>query len=175
MTPMAAGPPDPAPGRSDATMPGSRLRAFLRTPFTARIWREHLYLAIAAALGLAGFIALAILLYVSLLLSITLIGIPLLALTVLAAREWAGALALLAYPIMWYVFEPTNTDANGVAHHSGLQFGEFYIDTWPLALAVSAAGLVGVFLIPWFVRGVTTVEGLLVRGLLGPTSASPSC
>jgi signal transduction histidine kinase len=239
MTPMAAGPPDPAPGRSDATMFRSGLRAFLRTPFTARTWREHLYLAIAAALGLAGFIALAILLYVSLLLSITLIGIPLLALTVLAAREWAGlhrlvagrlldehvptpgrrrprspgffswlgagltdvagwrsmahivasfpvvivglwaaivawagALALLAYPVMWHLFEPTNTDANGVAHHSGLQFGEFYIDTWPRALAVSAAGLVGVFLIPWFVRGVTTVEGLLVRGLLGPTRLS---
>jgi signal transduction histidine kinase len=243
MTPMAARPADPTSRPADATTADeparSGLRAFLRTTFTARTWREHLYLAIAAPLGLAGFIALAVLLYVSLLLAVTLIGIPLLALTVLAAREWAGlhrllagtlldervptpgrrrprsrgfvswlragltdvagwrsmayivvsfpvvvvgvwvaivawagALMLLTYPIMWQVFDPTNTDADGVVHHSGLQFGEFYIDTWPRALAVSAAGLVAVFLVPWIVRGVATLDRLLVRGLLGPTRLS---
>jgi signal transduction histidine kinase len=215
------------------------LRAFLRTPFTARTWREHAYLAVVAPIALGGLIALAVLLYLSVILSITLVGIPVLALTVLGARRlagvhrwlaaallgervpaprrprprsrglfgwlranlgdlagwramayivvsfpvlvvgvwvvivaWGAALACLSYPVVWQLVDPTNTDSNGVVHHSALQFGEFYIDTWPRALGVSLIGLVGVFLVPWLARGLTTVDRFLVRGLLGPTRLS---
>jgi signal transduction histidine kinase len=85
---------------------------------------------------------------------------------------WGAAIACLSYPIVWQVFEPTNTDSQGVVHHSAMQFGEFYIDTWPRALMICFIGLVGVFVVPWIVRGLTTVDRLLVRGLLGPTRMS---
>jgi len=212
---------------------------FLRTPFTARTWREHGYLVAGAPLALGGLVSLVILLYLSAILTIVLVGIPLLALTVLGARElggvhrwlaaklldehvatprrrrarsrgllgwlraslgdvagwramgyivvsvpvvavglwatvvaWGAALAFLTYPILWKVVDPIQTDSTGDVHHSALQFGEFYIDTWPRALAVSAVGLVAVFLLPWLVRGLTTADRLLVRGLLGPTKLS---
>jgi signal transduction histidine kinase len=37
---------------------------------------------------------------------------------------------------------------------------------------VSAIGLAGMFVVPWLARGVTAVDRLLVRGLLGPTRLS---
>jgi signal transduction histidine kinase len=215
------------------------LRLLLRTPITARTWREHAYLVVAAPIALAGVIALVVMAYFSVLLFVTLIGIPVMALTLLGAYKiggvhrwlagtllhervatpmrrrpaapgffpwlratlgdtaawrsvafivvsapllvggiwaaiiaWGAALACLTYPVMWQVFDPTNTDSQGRVHHSGMQFGEFYIDTWPRALMICFLGLVGVFLVPWVVRGLTMIARLLVRGLLGPTRLS---
>jgi signal transduction histidine kinase len=215
------------------------LRLFLTTPITARTWREHAYLAVAGPLALAGVIALVIMLYFSALLAVTLVGVPVWALTMLGAYKvggvhrwlastllhervatprrrrpttpglfpwlkatladpaawrsvafivvsapllfggvwlaiaaWGAALACFTYPVFWQVFDPTNTDSQGVVHHSGMQFGEFYIDTWPRALMVCLVGLVGLFLVPWIVRGLTMLARLLVRGLLGPTRMS---
>jgi signal transduction histidine kinase len=208
----------------------------LRAPVSGDTWRGYLYLIVAAPLALTAFVTLAVATWVGALLSVVVVGIPLLALIVLGAREYgvvpralarellgeeveaprrrgpkstgflpwlraslgdldgwraiayivvafpvtmvggwlvvlstALALALFTYPVFWQVAEPTNTDAQGVVRDSGLQFGQFYIDTWPRALAVSAVGLLALFVIPWMSRAVTTVERLLVRWLLGPT------
>jgi signal transduction histidine kinase len=85
---------------------------------------------------------------------------------------WATAATMVTYPVWWSVFDPENVDSAGVVRHSGLQFGEFYFDTWPRAFAVWALGVVLLFAIPWVARGFTTVDRLLVRGLLGPTRTS---
>jgi signal transduction histidine kinase len=61
-------------------------------------------------------------------------------------------------------------DSRGVVHHSGIQFGDYFIETWPRALLVSAAGLVAIFLVPWPVRAVVALDGVMMRWLLGPTS-----
>ncbi|HEY8527094.1 MAG TPA: sensor domain-containing protein [Acidimicrobiales bacterium] len=217
----------------------SGLRAFLRATFAARTLREHAYLAVAGVLALAGLIALLVALYISVLLSITLVGIPLLALTVLGCRQvgglhrwlanallgeevatprrprdrnrglfawlrrtlgdvdgwramayivvsapllvvglwaaivaWGGALGLLAYPVFWQVGHPTNTDTHGNLRHSGMQFGQFYFDTWPRALGLALVGLVAVCLVPWLVRGLTAADRFLVRALLSPSRLS---
>ncbi len=217
----------------------SLLATLLRAPIAAQTWRDYLYIVVSAPLALAAFIALVSFSWVAALLSITIIGIPLLALIVLGAREygalprrlvralldesveaprrrrpksngffpWLGAslsnldgwraiaymviafpfamlgawvvvtamavaLTMFTYPIVWQVFDPTNTDANGIVRHSGLQFGEYYIDTWPRALGVAILGLAALFVVPWLARGFTTVDRLLVRGLLGPTRIS---
>jgi signal transduction histidine kinase len=80
----------------------------------------------------------------------------------------AAALISVTYPVVWQVFEPTNVDADGVVRQSGMQFGDYYIDTWPRALGVAAFGLLALFAVPWVARGFVTVERLLVNGLLGP-------
>jgi signal transduction histidine kinase len=97
---------------------------------------------------------------------------------VLAVGLWATAVLIpwgfgfLTYPVWWQVADPQNVDANGVLHHSGIQFGEFYMDTWGRALAVSVAGFLLLVAFPWVVRGVLFVERILVRSLLGAGNLS---
>ena len=88
------------------------------------------------------------------------------------ALLWAEALVAVFYPAWWAIFDPTNKDAHGVAHHAGLQFGSFFFDTWPKAFLVTAMGLVATFLAPWPIRAVAALDGVLMRWLLGPTKAS---
>ena len=214
------------------------VRTFLTAPFRARTWLEYLYLVAAAPLALAGLIAIIVCLSTGAFLTVTLIGIPLLAGTILLARElghlhrglangllgtnvpaprravpkpglfgwlktsllevsgwrgiaylvlatpvtvvglyglllaWGVSIGMLVYPVLWQVFEPTQTAPDGTVHHSAMQFGDYYIETWPRALGVAAIGLVGLFLVPWVARAVTGIDRLLVRGLLGPTRMS---
>ena len=85
---------------------------------------------------------------------------------------WATSVTAATYPIWWSLLQPENVDATGRIRHSGLQVGEFYFDSWPAAIALSLAGIAGLFLVPWVARAFTTVDRLLVRGLLGPTRTS---
>ena len=215
------------------------LATILRAPVAAETWRAYLYLLVGAPLAAAAFLALATATWTAVILSVVLIGIPLLALIVLAARGYAAvpralartvlgedvgtprrrtrtgrgpwawlrssfgdvdgwraiayivvsfpvtvvgayvtlvatAMAVVAatYPIWWAAFGPTNTDALGVARHSGVQFGEFYVDTVPRALALAVLGVAALFVVPWIARLFAAADRLLVRGLLGPTSLS---
>ncbi len=85
---------------------------------------------------------------------------------------WGMSVSAAFYPIWWSAFGPENTDQAGVVRHSGMQLGEFYFDTWPRALALSAVGIAMLFVIPWVARAFATADRLLVRGLLGPTRTS---
>ncbi len=76
------------------------------------------------------------------------------------------------YPVWWQAFDPTDIDSHNVVHHAGLQFGDYYIETWPRALMVSGVGLVALFLAPWPIRGIAALDGVLMRWLLGPTKGS---
>jgi hypothetical protein len=89
-----------------------------------------------------------------------------------AALFWVESILLLTYPVWWSIFDVTNKDSHGVKHHSELQFGNFYFDTWPKALLLSAIGLVAVFLAPWPIRGLVALDGVLMRWLLGPTQSA---
>lgn len=89
-----------------------------------------------------------------------------------ACLLWADAVLLLFYPVWWSVFDPTNKDSHGVAHHAGIQFGDFFFDTWPKALLASAAGLAVIFLAAWPIRGVVALDGVLMRWLLGPSRSA---
>ncbi|MBJ7906185.1 sensor domain-containing protein [Streptomyces sp. DSM 110735] len=80
---------------------------------------------------------------------------------------WTYGWALLTYPLWFWVF-PMYAGQGGIqlygdAHHS------VYLDN-PFEITVTAlTGLVFTLLTPWVLRGLTTVDGLLVRGLLGPS------
>ncbi|MGW5102255.1 sensor histidine kinase [Streptomyces sp. NPDC004100] len=83
---------------------------------------------------------------------------------------WTYGWALLTYPLWFWVF-PMYAGQGGIqlygdAHHS------VYLDN-PFEITVTAlTGLVFTLLTPWVLRGLTTVDGLLVRGLLGPSRLS---
>jgi signal transduction histidine kinase len=89
-----------------------------------------------------------------------------------AALLWVQTALLLTYPVWWQVFDPTNKDSHGRVHHSALQLGSYYIETWPRALMVSAIGLVALFLAPWPMRGLVALDGVLMRRLLGPSKTA---
>jgi signal transduction histidine kinase len=83
---------------------GGAIGQFLLTPFTRQAWAELLYALISLPLALAGFVYLLATLYVSGLLLITLIGLPLLAAALLGARGLGAltrraAAALLGLPV----------------------------------------------------------------------------
>jgi signal transduction histidine kinase len=107
-------------------------------------WRALAYLIVKFVLGIAGVFGACVL--------------------------WTWAALAFTYPVWWQVFDPTTTDSEGVVHHSGLQFGDYFVETWPRALLVSAVGLVAIFLVPWPVRALVALDGVLMRWLLGPTS-----
>ncbi|WP_129307447.1 sensor histidine kinase [Streptomyces sp. L2] len=83
---------------------------------------------------------------------------------------WTYGWATLTYPLWFWVF-PAYVGQGGIqlygdAHHS------VYLDN-PFEITLTAlVGLLFTLATPWIVRALTTVDGLLVRGLLGPTRLS---
>lgn len=67
----------------------SMLRTILRAPVTARTWLDLVYLFVGALL-FAGWIVLVVMLFWSGLFFVTLVGIPMLALTLLGTRYFTG-------------------------------------------------------------------------------------
>ncbi|MGW5308242.1 sensor domain-containing protein, partial [Streptomyces griseoluteus] len=84
-----------------------------------------------------------------------------------AISFWTYGWALLTYPLWFWVF-PMWAGQGGIQlygddHHS------VYLDNPFEITATALVGLVFTLLTPWVLRGLTTVDGLLVRGLLGPS------
>lgn len=82
---------------------------------------------------------------------------------------WCGSVATAASPLIWWLGHPTNTD-HGVKHHSLMQFGDWYVDTWPKVLLITLGGLVLCFVAPWPARGLSAGITALMRWLLTPTA-----
>jgi signal transduction histidine kinase len=80
--------------------PGSKLKKILRAPLTRRTWAETVYAIAALPLAVAGFVFLVISSFVGILLLITLIGLPVLALGGLAARRLGSVQRTLAQALL---------------------------------------------------------------------------
>ena len=213
-------------------------RAFAAGPIAKKTWLGFAFLVVTAPLGLVGFAFTVVFLMAGIGLAITFLGLPIIAVTVLSARQfgrlhraigrrmvgvridgpapfrrrpgllgwlgaalsdatgwrtiayllikfplsavgafgaavaWVQSVLALTYPVWWSIADPTNKDSHGVRHHSALQFGSYYFDTWPRALLVSAMGLIAIFLTPWPIRAVVALDRVIMRWLLGPTKSS---
>ncbi|MFE1878243.1 sensor histidine kinase [Streptomyces diastatochromogenes] len=89
---------------------------------------------------------------------------------VVAVNFWAYGWALLTYPLWFWVF-PMYAGQGGLQLY-GDEHHSVYLDN-PFEITVTAlVGLLFTLATPWIVRGLTTVDGLLVRGLLGPSRLS---
>nr|WP_244319808.1 MULTISPECIES: sensor histidine kinase [Streptomyces] len=87
-----------------------------------------------------------------------------------AVTLWALSLILLTYPLWFWVF-PTYAGEGGFQLY-GDEHHRIYLDN-PFEITVTAlVGLLFALATPWLVRALTTVDGLLVRGLLGPSLLS---
>ncbi|MFE5910921.1 sensor histidine kinase [Streptomyces wedmorensis] len=80
---------------------------------------------------------------------------------------WAWGWSLFTYPLWQWVF-PTWVGQDGIQLY-GDATHSFYLDA-PFEIAVtSLIGLVFVLIGPWVLRGLVSVDRLLVTGLLGPS------
>ncbi len=216
------------------------MKRFLLSPVSGRTGRQYLYALVSAPLGIAGFVYVFVTLAVGGVLSFTFVGLPLIAIAIFLARQyaklqrgmartllgvdietpppnarWRNAHGLLAklgaalsdmtawraqayllvrsplavaymfllglglgeglvtllYPVWWSIFHPTNVDHHGVRRHSAMQIGQFFFDSWPRALLVSAAGVVWLYAAAWILKFFIWLDTLLMTALLGPTRA----
>ncbi|WP_330233485.1 sensor domain-containing protein [Nocardia sp. NBC_00508] len=131
-----------APPLPFAPAPG--LIGFIKGALTDRVsWRAVLFLLAQAVLGVAvGYLVL-----------------------VTAAMTMFTAIS----PIPWALVHPTNVDENGVEHRSMVQFGDFYVDSWPKVLGFALLGALGCLVLPWLLRGVCLLHRLLTIALLSAT------
>ncbi|MEV7089870.1 sensor domain-containing protein [Streptomyces sp. NPDC093085] len=82
---------------------------------------------------------------------------------------WCVSWSFFLYPLWRWVFVEISGDPRGISVYSDSRGGAFYLDT-PFETAVTCAvGLLLVLVSPWLIRALTTMDRLLVRGLLGPS------
>ncbi|WP_369391276.1 sensor histidine kinase [Streptomyces sp. CG1] len=87
-----------------------------------------------------------------------------------AVSLWTMGWTLLTYPLWFWVF-PAYAGQGGLQLY-GDEHHSVYLDN-PFEITVTAlVGLLFTLATPWIVRALTTVDGLLVRGLLGPSLLS---
>lgn len=87
---------------------------------------------------------------------------------VLALVFWTYGWAMLLYPLWFWVF-PAYTDQPGLELFQNGEHYSFYLDS-PVEIAlISLVGLGFTLATPWVVRALTTVDRVLVTGLLGPS------
>ncbi|GHE12288.1 sensor histidine kinase [Streptomyces alanosinicus] len=89
---------------------------------------------------------------------------------VVTVSLWTTGWTLLSYPLWFWVF-PAYAGQGGLQLY-GDEHHSVYLDN-PFEITVTAlVGLLFTLVTPWIVRALTTVDGLLVRGLLGPSPLS---
>lgn len=74
----------------------------------------------------------------------------------LVATLFVYAVSSLTYPLFWFTLD-------GEAMPSF----DLRVDTWPLTLPLALTGLAVLLAMPWVVHGLTELDRLLVRGVLG--------
>ncbi|MFI6344697.1 sensor histidine kinase [Streptomyces sp. NPDC050560] len=80
---------------------------------------------------------------------------------------WSAGWSMLTYPLWQWVF-PTYVGQDGIQVY-GDATHDIYLDNAFEIGAVAAVGLVVTLVTPWVVRAMTTVDALIVSGLLGPS------
>ena len=90
-----------------------------------------------------------------------------------AAFFWIGGLVNLAYPLVWGAFRnhPPGVRLSPLPVFTPFGLfgdGTFQVATLPGTFAAAGAGAAMLLAAPWVTRAVTSADGRLIRGLLGP-------
>ncbi|MFF9073977.1 sensor histidine kinase [Streptomyces sp. NPDC014872] len=80
---------------------------------------------------------------------------------------WVTGWAVFTYPLWQWVF-PTYAGTGGIQLY-GDDHHQIYLDSPFELAATSVCGLVLVLFTPWLIRGLASVDRLMVAGLLGPS------
>ena len=91
--------------------------------------------------------------------------------TYFGVGAWLLDLTLIAYPILFGVGPIRRATGNGDGRHDGIEFGSFYFDSWPRELLLSVIGVLLLFGLTYYLRGLNMLDGWLMARLLGPDSS----
>ncbi|MFJ5718774.1 sensor histidine kinase [Streptomyces sp. NPDC093149] len=86
---------------------------------------------------------------------------------VVSLTFWSCGWATFTYPLWQWIF-PATIGAGGIQLY-GDDHRRIYLDSPFELAATSVCGLVVVLVTPWIIRGLTSVDRLMVTGLLGPS------
>ncbi|MFJ9208321.1 putative two-component system sensor kinase [Streptomyces sp. L-9-10] len=131
--------PDPAPARGAKSGLMSWVGAVLKSGVS---WRHLLYAILHFPWALFAF--------------------------VVSLTFWTVGWGLFSYPL-WHGVFAGHLDQSGIAIYSDSTGEGYFLDSPVEIAATSVVGLVLVLFSPWLIRALTTVDRLLVTGLLGPS------
>ncbi|GAA1951245.1 sensor histidine kinase [Catenulispora subtropica] len=139
------------------------MKRFLLSPVSARTGGQYLYALVSAPLGFAGFVYVVVTLAVGGALSFTFVGLPLIALAIYLARQYAGFQRGMARKLLDHEIEtpPPNqrwAAAHGVLAKLGAALGDLSAWRSQAYLLVRMPLAVGYL----FVLGFGVVEGLIM-------------
>ncbi|MFJ1611557.1 sensor histidine kinase [Streptomyces sp. NPDC088249] len=86
---------------------------------------------------------------------------------VVSLTFWSYGWAALTYPLWHWIF-PTAVGVQGIQLY-GDDHRQIYLDSTFELAATAVCGLVVVLITPWIIRGLTSVDRVMVAGLLGPS------
>ncbi|MEV4433629.1 sensor domain-containing protein [Streptomyces sp. NPDC049555] len=171
--------------RTTSDLSGDEALPPVRPAFSATTWKEVVHLLLNLAAGIGGFLYVSLWLYAGVALSVTVVGLPLLAAGLTGARvlgriERRRARALLGV----HVDEPSRLQRLGaqgvlarmwrslrdpVAWRSTL-YAFIRLPWGVLTFAVTLVSLLVAWpLLGWITRGLSNVDRAMVRGLLSPS------
>jgi signal transduction histidine kinase len=85
---------------------------------------------------------------------------------------WLYGTLFLFYPVLAKVVGSPDSDAAGTERSYGFQLGHFFLDSWPLALAVVSVGVLVLAAAPWLTHAVLGLDRWLLPRVLGPPESS---
>ncbi|WP_431781529.1 sensor histidine kinase [Streptomyces chumphonensis] len=171
---------DPPPGRdAERALPPPR------APLSAQTWREIAHLLSNLPVAVAGFVYVSVWLYTGALLAVTVVGLPVLAAGLVGCRQ-LGKFERGRARLLLDVDVPEPTPIRHRTHGGflpwlwatlkdpvGWRHALYATVRLPWGVATFAVAFVSLFvawpILPWLARGLTSVDRLLVRGLLAPS------
>ncbi|SFL41991.1 sensor histidine kinase [Streptomyces pini] len=171
-----------APGaRDDDRLPPPR------APLGAQTWKEIAHLLLNLPMDIVGFLYVSVWVYCGLLLSVTVVGLPVLVLGLVGGRRFGRAERVRARLLLGMRIEeptPIRHRAHGgffpwlwacLKDPVGWRHALYSFVRLPWGFATFAVCLVSLFVawpvLPWLARGLTHVDRMMVRALLSPSDA----
>jgi signal transduction histidine kinase len=156
-----------------------------RAPLGARTWKEITHLLLNLPMDIAGFLYVCVWIYCGVLLSVTVVGLPVLALGLVGCRQFGKAERARARLLLGVrVEEPTPIRHRvhggffpwlwtSLKDPVGWRHALYSFVRLPWGLLTFSVSFVSLFVawpaLPWLARGLTHVDRAMVRGLLSPS------
>ncbi|GAA3657702.1 sensor domain-containing protein [Streptomyces chitinivorans] len=177
----AAGPAEAPVTGDDGRLPPPR------APLGAQTWKEIAHLLLNLPMDIVGFLYVSVWVYCGLLLSVTVVGLPVLALGLMGGRRFGRAERVRARLLLGVRIEeptPIRHRAHGgffpwlwacLKDPVGWRHALYSFVRLPWGITTFTVCLVSLFVawpaLPWLARGLTHVDRMMVRALLSPSDA----
>ncbi|MGK5501567.1 sensor domain-containing protein, partial [Streptomyces sp. URMC 125] len=183
--PRGDGPPAASGGRAEGAGEGADRLPPPRAPLAARTWKEIAHLLLNLPMDIAGFVYVGVWVLCGVLLSVTVVGLPVLALGLVGCRQFGKVERARARILLGVRIEeptPIRHRVHGgffpwlwtsLKDPVGWRHALYSFVRLPWGATTFAVTFVSLFaawpVLPWLARGMSHVDRAMVRGLLSPS------